>query len=767
MMAMMRYIEDMVGWGEKGPGDLGCPSGPGLARAPHGLRFALVGGFLLWCASPATLPADQDPPTPQERHQILLKQEPARLPGGPNELAALLPGGPANVDIDRYTIDLQVIPATQRVDGLVRIQGRSLLSGLTQVDVNLRDELNVTQVRVGALPAAFSRGGHVVHVMLGRPYAQNEPFDVTIDYDGTPPVVGFGSFRFTTHAGQPIISSLSQPDGAPTWWPCVDRPDDKAIVDMNLTVPSALKGVSNGLLVATIDNGNGTKTWQWRSSYPISTYLVSVAISNYITWTDFYVPVTGGPAMPVQHWVYPEHEIAARQDLSVIVPQLEFFSNLYGEYPFVAEKYGHAIFSFSGGMEHQTVTSYGSGLIRGDNRYDWIAAHEMGHQWFGDSVGPAEWKEMWLNEGFASYSEALWKEHLSGPAGLRSYMTILDSRPFCGPVYAPTCGLFGYTVYDKGAWVLHMLRGVTGDAAFFDGLRDYVVAFENGSATTGGFRAIMEVASGMSLTSFFDRWVFQTGEPAYQWGWSTAQTPAGWVTYVRVQQTQTGPIFAMPIRLRVTTGAGSSDAILQNDARIQDFVLDPQAAQPTSLALDPDGWILKSTAIVAIVDGDGDGVPDSVDNCPASANSSQSNLDGDTLGDACDPDADPDGDGLTNGNDCAPVDPLNQPPQTEVLGLEVMGGANALLQWAPHALQGSGGVSYDVLSGNAAGLAGMGGVGNETCVGTGLSVAQTADPRIPGPEASFYYLIRPRNACGVGPIGSNSAGQPSSSNACP
>ena len=759
MTVPSRYTEDMTGREGEGSGTLGYPLVPCLAKRPSTrLRLALAAGLVLWCASTGALPADQNPPTMEERHQFLLKDEPRRLPGG-NEPAALL-GGPANVDIDHYTLDLQVILSPQKVDGTVRIQGRSLLAGLTQVDVNLHDLMNVTQVRVGALPSAFSRSGHAVHVMLGRPYADQEPFDVTIDYDGAPQSTGFGSFVFATHAGQPIISSLSEPDGAPSWWPCVDRPDDKAIVDMNLTIPSALKGVSNGLLVATIDNGNGTKTWQWRSNYPISTYLVSVAISNYVTWTDFYAPVTGGPAMPVQHWVYPEHENAARQDFSVTVPQLQFFSNLLGEYPFVEEKYGHAIFSFGGGMEHQTVTSYGAGLIRGDNRFDWVVAHEMGHQWFGDSVGPAVWDEIWLNEGFASYSEALWWEHLHGTDGLFDYMASLDSRPFCGPLHAPSCGLFGYTVYDKGAWVLHMLRGVMGDVAFFDGLRDYVVAFQNGSATTDGLRATMEAASGLSLASFFDSWVFQTGEPAYQWSWSTAQTPSGWVTYVRVNQTQPGPIFVMPIRLRVTTGAGSTETILQNNVRIQDFVLTPQAAQPTSLALDPDDWILKTTAMVPTVDGDGDGVPDSADNCLATANPGQANLDGDALGDTCDSDID--GDGLANGGDCAPIDPLNLPPQTEVLGLEISGGSSTLLQWAA---QGAG-VSYDVLSGNSAGLPSAGGVGNATCLAPGLSVTQTSDTRTPEPDNSFYYLIRARNTCGVGPLGWGSTGQPRLSSAC-
>ena len=159
-------------------------------------------------------------------------------------------------------------------------------------------------------------------------------------------------------------------------------------------------------------------------------------------------------------------------------------------------------------------------------------------------------------------------------------------------------------------------------------------------------------------------------------------------------------------------------------------------------------------------DDDGDGIADTGDNCPVIANASQANLDGDSMGDACDPDMD--GDGFANGGDCAPVDPLNRPPQTEVTGLELSGGESALLQWAPHGQAGA----YDVLTGNSGGLAGAGGVGSETCIGSSLSATQTTDARMPGPDSSFYYLIRPRNACGAGPLGVNSTGQPRSSNAC-
>jgi hypothetical protein len=753
-------------------------------RRPPVPRFPVVLlGLLVWTAARAAgtmpdpgeaRPALQTPPTREEREKVrkagLLSQERHRAL---IDQALLLPASP--VDVEHYTLAIKVTPPpVSRVDGTVRIQARVVSAGVASLAVDLYDALVVTSVVSGAGPAlSFTHSGNQINVTLERLYATGELIDVTIAYGGTPPqvsdpIVPF-PFSFKTHgtAAAPIISSLSEPTYAPTWWPCLDRPDDKAIVDMDLTIPNTLVGVSNGVLIATVSNPDATKTWRWRSVYPISTYLVSVAISNYTTWTDFYTPVTGGPVMPVQHWVYPELETAARVDLNVTVPAITYFAGLWGEYPFVAEKYGHALFPFGGGMEHQTCTSYGAGLIHGDHRYDWIVAHELAHQWWGDAVGPAEWPEVWLNEGFATYAEALWQEHLGGSAAYHSYMTSLDTRPFCGTVYNPEpgCDLFGDTVYDKGGWVLHMLRHVVGDTAFFAGFRNYYTAFKGGVATTTGFRTTMEAASGKDLAPFFSSWVYGIGDPTYRFGWLAAATPGGFVTHVRIEQAQGGTPFPMPIDIRVAWPGGTQTFAVQDNAMAQDFALPAVPAMPTSVTFDPDVWILRTLALITLPDADADGVPDTADNCVASSNPTQADLDGDGLGDACDPDLD--GDGRANGSDCAPADPTAQdPPGAEVAGLGVSGGPAALVAWTP--LGGAPATwSYDVIRGQSKQMMTDHGMISAACLASAQPPPSYTDSQAPPLNDAFYYLVRARNACGPGPLGSDSGGTPRPAIVCP
>jgi len=719
--------------------------------------------------------APHAPPTQEERRRVRKSAEGDQVRRRwLLEQAMLQPG--ASVDVERYTIAIQVLPPpARRVQGTVRIQARAIADDVATLPVDLHDAMGVTSIVTGATPLPFTRGGNRIQVMLDRAYDTGEVIDLTIAYGGTPPAVNdltAYAFAFDTHpttGGAPIIWSLSEPGYAPTWWPCIDHPADKALVDMDLRVPETLVGVSNGVLTGTVAQGDGTRTFQWRSTHPMSTYLVSVAISNYVTWTDYYAPVSGGPVMPVQHWVYPEKEAAARTDLDVTVPMLRFFSGLFGEYPFVDEKYGHALFPFGGAMEHQTCTSYGAGLIRGDHRYDWIVAHEMAHQWWGDSVGPSDWPEIWLNEGFATYSEALWRESVAGPDGLRAWMTSLDSRPFCGTVHDPGatgCDLFGNTVYDKGAWVLHMLRHVIGDAAFFQGLRDYAVAFRFSSASTADLRLTMESASSRDLGGFFDRWVFQAGEPLYRFGWLAAPTPAGWVTHVRIEQAQAGSPFPMPIDVRVSYPGGSQTFVVQDLAAAQDFALPPVPVSPTAVAFDPDLWILKTLTTINLPDADADGVPDTADNCLSAFNAAQQDLDGDGAGDACDPDLD--GDGRPNGTDCAPADPTAvDPPGVELTGLLLTGGGTAVLTWSV-----PGGAppswSSDILRGSAQQARIDGSLSGAACLATTTIGGSFADPDVPTPGDASYYFVRSRNACGPGPLGSGSPGAPQRpSPACP
>jgi hypothetical protein len=747
-----------------------------LAGALTALALAAAGAGAAMADLPVGAPAEgrpalQRPPTQEERQKVrrskalALERQRALM-----ETAQLL--APSPVDVERYTLDIRVIPPPmKRVQGTVRIQARVVAAPLGTLVVGLYDNMAISSIVTGSgTPLSSSRASNLVTITLDRAYSPGELVDLTIAYGGTPVVANFGgyAFSFGTHGspGAPIISSLSEPDFAPVWWPCIDRPDDKAIVDMDLTVPNTLVGVSNGVLTETIDNGDGTRTYRWRSSYPISTYLVSVAVSNYVTWTDYYTPVTGGPVMPVQNWVYPEHLASAQTDLSVIVPQLTFFSGLFGEYPFVDEKYGHAIFPFNGGMEHQTATSYGAVLIRGDHRYDWVAAHELAHQWWGDAVGPAEWPEIWLNEGFATYSEALWQEHLGGTSAYRNYIASLDSRPFCGTIYAPpvTCDLFGNTVYDKGAWVLHMLRHLVGDTAFFQGLRDYYTAYNGSNATTPLFKEVMETASGIDLDPFLNRWIYATGEPSYRFGWTSAATSGGYVTHVRIEQVQGSLEFTMPVDIRVTYPGGVQTFVVQNSGLAQDVALPPVTAAPTAVAFDPDAWILKTLEIIPLADADADGVPDTADNCVQMANPAQPDLDGDGAGDACDPDID--GDGRANGQDCAPADASVADPPAEATNLMLAGGASADLTWTPPSGAGTS-WSSEVVRGSLLQMRLDGGTLGATCLANALEMPQYTDVDDPPGGDGYYYHVRARNACGPGSLGLASSGAPRPSIPCP
>ncbi len=701
------------------------------------------------------------PPTDEERDEVFLFKSGHHQERSKGSAPAQLMLAAADVDVESYDIAIEVIPALQRVEGSVRIRARVLASSLTQLELNLYDEMTVTSVLLEGVNRPFTRGGDFLRIALPRPYVADEMLDVTVAYGGTPPVVGFGSFTFSVHNGHPLISSLSEPYSARAWWPCVDFPGDKAVVGMDLTVPESLTGVSNGVLQQVVPNGDGTRTFQWRSQYPISTYLVSVAISDYVSWTDWYEPLDDRPPMPVRNYVYAEHLEKAQHDLGVAVPMLEFYASLFGEYPFVEEQYGHALFSFFGGMEHQTITSFGAPLIRGDDKYQWLVAHEVAHHWWGNSVTPDTWGHVWVSEGMATYSEALWWEHRYGPEAFATYMTTLDRQPFCGPLVNPTCGLFGRTTYKKGAWVLHMLRGILGDEDFFAGLRRFGAVNGHATADTPLLQYAMEAASLRDLSWFFDRWTLQEGEPIYNWGWSAADAGGTSRVYMRIEQGQSGTPFIMPLTVRVAAADGPHDFIVQNDRFLQNFDLPPVPGPVSAVALDPDGWVLDTTGTVSLPDGDADGVPDLQDNCVTPGNPDQADIDSDGLGDACDPDRD--GDARANELDCDPADFFVQDPPGDVAPLFVAGREFTVLTWARDPLAGER-VTYDVLTGSTAGLAG--GYASSLCLATGSGFPQRTDSRIPAPDSTFYYLVRQKNQCGAGPAGFSSAGQPHQAPIC-
>jgi len=259
-------------------------------------------------------------------------------------------------------------------------------------------------------------------------------------------------------------------------------------------------------------------------------------------------------------------------------------------------------------MEHQTITSYGYLLITGDNRYDFVNAHELAHHWFGDAVTLKDWKNIWLNEGFASYSESLWKEHTGGKTAYFDHMKGFDYGYFSGTVYDPKGFIDNpaiyATIYQKGAWVLHMLRGVLGDELFFKAVRAYYEKYKYSNAETSQLVEVFEEYYGSKLDWFFDQWVYKgTGRPKYEYSWKfedfQGQKGSGAYT-VRLQLKQVQKedeidLYKMPIKVTIVTEAGDKEFTVFNDTRDQSFLLTVDST-PKEVLIDKDGWILKKVA---------------------------------------------------------------------------------------------------------------------------------------------------------------------------
>jgi hypothetical protein len=534
----------------------------------------------------------------------------------------------AFTDTDLLTVDLDITidpTINNTISGSNVMRVRSKVAGLTQFTFMLRSNFVISSCTVNGTAAAVSAppaNSYARTITLPRPYALNEEFDVRIVYAGPAVSRGFGSIAFTTQNGQaggvPIVSTLSEAYYAATWWPIKDgdvfQPGDnadKSTGRISITAPSQFRSVANGILEGVDVNPNGSSNmtrYRWRTAYPTSTYLWAFSTSQYNTWTQTYTyPLPGGGTgtMPVEFNIYPSSDTPAnRAAWELVLPMLEVFRPLFGEYPFINEKYGIYQFPFGGGMEHQTNS--GQGTFN-----EGVTAHELAHQWWGDMITCKTWNDIWLNEGFASYSEALWRERRPGNAGLDSLQSFMNSRrpaSLNGSVYVYATNdmnrIFSSTFsYNKGSWVLHTLRHTLGDQAFFATLAAYRAQYAGSAATTDQFRAVAESVSGQSLESFFDALVYGIGAPTYVAGIEPVTIDGTRWVRVSLQQTQDtswgdAGTFRLPITLRLTTASSSRDHRVSNTARTQHYLLPavPGSDTTSGITIDPRDWILKESA---------------------------------------------------------------------------------------------------------------------------------------------------------------------------
>lgn len=500
------------------------------------------------------------------------------------------------IDITYYRIDLEIDIVEQEISGSVIVNG---LVGFDQPDsivFDLSNDLEVDSLNLNNEPSSFIHEDNLLKIPAGVSIPEGYDFNVEIFYHGTPSSSGFGSFNFDAHAGIDHIWTLSEPYGARDWWPCKDDPSDKAdSVDVIITVPEAQIVVSNGLMVQELELENDRKQYHWSERYPICTYLVSVTTYPYTVWHDQYIGLEGD-TLPLDYYVYPDHYDLVYDNYLLTNDMMEVFAERFGEYPFMGEKYGHAEFGRGGGMEHQTISSMGG-------HSQWLIAHELGHQWWGNLVTCASFHHIWLNEGFARFSEAIWYEAYNGVEAYKDYW---QTHAYYGPgtviVEDPstTSQIFnGSLTYNKGGWVVHMLRGVMGDSLFFEALKSYAYndTLAYSAVTTEDLQAVFEDVSEIDLNDFFQQWIYGDYYPRYGVSWERLENEE---LLVKIQQLQAWQYFHMPIDLQVITQSDTLIFRLDNQGELQEYNLGFINSPTFNIRLDPDNWILKEVEYLAV-----------------------------------------------------------------------------------------------------------------------------------------------------------------------
>ncbi|HEX7585976.1 MAG TPA: M1 family aminopeptidase, partial [Prolixibacteraceae bacterium] len=483
----------------------------------------------------------------------------------------------ANFDLIYQQLNFTVDPAVNQIAGSVFSNVKFLKDNISQIQFDLVDSLVVDSVKCNQVMTTFTHSGNKINITLLMPMQKGSISSSEIFYHGAPPQTGFGSFTVSKHNNIPVIWTLSEPYGARDWWPCKQSLADKIdSLDVFITCPSQYRAASNGKLISDIVSGE-KRTAHWKHRFPIATYLVAIAVTNYETYSDF-LDLLDGKKIEVLNYIYPEYLATAKTKSAEILSVLQFYNSKFITYPFASEKYGHAQFGWGGGMEHQTM----SFMTTLDFE---LVAHEMAHQWFGDYITLSSWHNIWLNEGFATYLTGLVYENLKEgyfwPIWKAIQVKNITSVPD-GSVYvsdtANVSRLFnGRLTYTKGAYVLHMLRWEMGDEKFFQGMKDYLTdpAIANGFASQVTFVKHMETAADTSFTEFFNDWYYGEGYPTYRMNYFPDPTnPIRQI--LRISQSPSNAsvsFFEMHVPVRVWKDGKSKDLRLYNTLQDQEFVI--------------------------------------------------------------------------------------------------------------------------------------------------------------------------------------------------
>jgi len=506
-------------------------------------------------------------------------------------------------DVLSYDLDLTVAVAERRLAGTAAIALRLLDPPPPVLRLDLVDVMAASSVTWDGAPVTFVQAGDSLVVSPPAAPAGGDTVAVVVTYEGEPPRHGlfWSGLMYRRHGAitpddpsddGPIVANVSEPYSSHSWFPCKDHPADKATLRLAATVPDTLVAVSNGVLVQASSPAPGWRRFAWATDQPIATYLVGLAVSDYVGWSEPCGDV------PLQYHVFPSDVDSAAVAFAPTCDMLQFLTDLAGPYPFPGEKYAQCEISWIGAMENQTATVVAQAVVLGGERAHLVVVHELAHQWFGDSLTPRDWRDILLNEGFARYCEGLWIEHTRGREEFLHYMYLLgpsrDPDLFAGwgTLAAPNPDdLLDLLVYNKGAWVLHILRGQIGDDAFFRFLHDYATAphLVRGSVTTADMTAIASAAAGEDVAPILAPWLETDAAPEIGLAFTRRSVDGHDIRVVLEQHG--GVFFPLTIPVRVyADGLGTDHRVRAHQRRVE--ITLPSDAPVDSVVVDPEGWLL-------------------------------------------------------------------------------------------------------------------------------------------------------------------------------
>jgi aminopeptidase N len=507
------------------------------------------------------------------------------------------------VDVLHYAFRLTLSDDTDAIEGEATVTVR-LAAGVAELSLDLAQPkadapdrgMTVTGVTEAGAALRCEHAGDRLRVLLGREATEGERREIVVRYRGVP---AGGLLIGPNKHGDRTFFSDNWPIKARQWLPVVDHPSDKATSEMAVEAPAHYQVVSNGLLVEETDLADGRRLTRWRQSVPIAPWLYVLGVARFAV--EHRAEWRG---IPIETWVYPqERDAGFRAFAEPTADALEFFSTYVGPYSYerLANVQANGV---RGGMEAATAVFYGDDSVSGPRRrWDAVIVHEIAHHWFGNAVTEADWDDVWLSEGFATYLTHLYVEHSEGRdafvAGLERDRDRIREFDAKNPGYRivhddlsdMTKVVTGAGTYAKGAWVLHMLRGVVGDEAFRSGLREYYRLYRDKNASTADFRRLMEGAAGKPLGWFFDQWLYRGGmlNVAGRWRWDAAAR----ALRLDLEQRQAALPYRMPVEVAIDVGdeSGPRTERIEIAGRRQSVTI-PLDREPCSVVLDPRTFVL-------------------------------------------------------------------------------------------------------------------------------------------------------------------------------